>query len=87
MAAIKEEVKQPGLPDTIVKIEEKSTLWIMYFRQGNDPKKEKIFSFIGSLADARIRAQIHCTAMGFIFNFVKPFISDLDWEEDRRKNT
>ena len=87
MAVQKEEVKQPGLPDAIVKIEEKPALWIMYFRQGNDPKKEKIFAFNDSLVDARIRAQAHCTAMGYIFNFVKPFISDLDWEEDRRKSS
>jgi len=71
----------PGEPEV-----EETILWSMHYRQGNNPDLTKRFYFINDMKMARRRADQHCKVMGFILNYVKPFISDIDADEARRNS-
>lgn len=59
-------------------------LYILYYRHGVNPALVKFFEFEGSLPEAMERAKIYCERMNFGFNFVRPFLSDLTKEENRK---
>lgn len=59
-------------------------LWILSYRHGSNPNCQKIFSFEGSLKEATARAHSYCNTMGFMHPYVKPFLSDLDSEQNSK---
>ena len=47
----------------------------------------KTFLFDGPLRKAADRGRAHCDLMGYVFNYVKPFVSDLEFDEKRKLAT
>jgi len=58
-----------------------SSVYTLFYRKDTNHILTKNFHFEGSLNQAIERAQQHCTIIGARFNFVQPFISNLDLEE------
>lgn len=65
----------------------KMRMWILYYRYGIAPNLWKAFELPAALTlqDALVRAKQHCLTMGYKFNFVQPFLQDLDEQEMRKK--
>jgi hypothetical protein len=57
-------------------------IWTMYFRHHTNHLVSKNFRHHGDLRSARERAEKHCNTIGAKLNFVQPFLSDLQKEED-----
>lgn len=61
-----------------------NTLYTLFYRKGNDPTCIKNFIYQGSLADASKRGQHHCELLGYEFIYVKPLVTNLDFDEQMR---
>ena len=64
-----------------------ASIYTLYYRERDQPICTKNFVFHGSLRGATDRGRAHCDLMGYVFNFVKPFITDLDRQEKRKVAT
>lgn len=73
----------PGLPLAKPPVIDISKLYVMYYREGLTPNLTKTFYCDGDLLAARERANLHCHKMNYRLAFVKPFLSNLDTEEER----
>ena len=69
----------PGRPHTI----DLSTLFVLFYRHGTNPNCTKQFQSL-DLVTANARGRQHCELMGFAFQYVKPFLSDLEVDERRK---
>lgn len=83
----------PALPIAVIEKSEIQPLpplpsllfvYTLYYRHGSNTSCFKLFEFKGDLAGASQRGRTHCELMGFVFIYVKPFLSNLDAEEKRR---
>jgi hypothetical protein len=59
-----------------------TSIYTMFFRKDSNHLQSKNFRLAGDLKHARERAEKHCEVIKAKFNFVQPFISNLDREED-----
>jgi hypothetical protein len=59
-------------------------IYILFYRHGTNPNCLKYFKHKGTLASANQRAIEHCQLMGFHFQYVRPFITDLKFDEERK---
>lgn len=46
--------------------------------------QNKVFRFDGDLKNAIVRGRQHCEKMGYVFIQVRPFIVDLEHQEEKR---
>lgn len=46
--------------------------------------QDKVFRFDGDLKNAIVRGRQHCDKMGYVFIQVRPFIVDLEHQEEKR---
>ena len=60
------------------------SVYSLYYRHGSNTSCFKLFEHKGDLASAAQRGRTHCELMGYVFIYVKPFLSDLEWEEKRK---
>jgi hypothetical protein len=58
-----------------------ANIWTMYYRQAMNANLSKNFYCDGGLQKARMRAEKHCKILNLKFIFVRPLISNLDFEE------
>lgn len=63
-----------------------SNIYTLYYRHGLNHPISLNFRFSGGLKDAIERAKQHCSKMGYRFQFVAPFIINLDKEEAKNTN-
>jgi len=59
-------------------------MWTLYYRYGTVPQLQKTFIHEGDLLAAINRAREHCVKMGYRFICVRPFLIDLEEQEQRR---
>lgn len=61
--------------------------YILYFmhKSGRAIPETKIFPFKGSLDQAVVRGRDHCEIMNYKFLRVRPFIVDLEDQEEKKK--
>lgn len=75
----------PATVDTIDVIkevrEDRERVYILYYRKGNEVLT-KHFLFKGPLKGAIERGRRHCNLMGYVCMFVRPFIIDLEHQEN-----
>lgn len=71
-------------PSEVVK--ERERIYILSYRHQNQVKT-KNFNFRGPLKDAIERGRVHCKSMGYIFVLVRPFVIDLEHQEDLKNNS
>jgi hypothetical protein len=65
-----------------------SHLYILHYREGLNPGLTKVFFHDGNLESARARSVLHCARMpSHRIIYVKPFIHNLDLEEQRVSNS
>ena len=56
-------------------------IYILTFRRGSS-LQTKNFNHDGDLKDAIQRGRDHCAKMGYVFVLVRPFVVDLEHQED-----
>jgi hypothetical protein len=56
-------------------------VWVLYYRHGMSVNNMKMFHLKGTMREARARAERHCAIMGYRFTFLRPLITDIDYEE------
>lgn len=71
----------PVVGETQANPKERERIYTLHFRQGN-LVQQKHFNFRGPLAEAVIRAREHCQKMGSRFIWCRPFVVDLDHQEN-----
>ncbi len=72
------------IPTAPVKPAATAILYMLYFRQGNNPHPQMVF-FHHQSKDMKViteRAKRHCEVMNYRFTYVRPAIIDLDREEN-----
>jgi len=63
-----------------------TNLYVMYYRHGMNPQLNKVFRHNGDMASAVLRARKHCEIMGYRYIFLRPFIIDIESEEDYKRS-
>ena len=72
---------QSEIADFVKDLASTGNLFVMYYRHGVNPGLTKVFHFEGTWQEAKKRAEAHCGIMGYKFIWMRPFIVDLDAEE------
>lgn len=58
-------------------------LWMLWYFKGTSQPQFKCFQFEGTMRDAVQRGRLHCTKMNYRFGSVRPFMIDLDYQEEQ----
>jgi hypothetical protein len=58
-------------------------LWTLWYFAGTSGPQFKNFIFDGTMREAMQRGREHCSRMNYRFGSVRPFILDLDYQEQR----
>lgn len=59
-------------------------LYTLFYRSSNIPNVHETFYHEGDLKSAINRGIEHCQLMGYHYQYVKPFISNFKWKEEKR---
>lgn len=91
LSSLSEEVSASVPPSVEVKTSQfdiplTERIYILHYRQGQNPNCQKGFAFVGTFREAVARAKHHCGIMGYRFSMIRPMISDLDDDEKFREN-
>lgn len=62
----------------------KTNIWILFYRQGSN-MEQKIFQLTdATIIQAAERGKEHCRLMSYSYQYVKPLISDLEFDESKK---
>ncbi len=80
----------PNLPEPVkgtpaLPLGTKERIFVLHFKHQNQIK-QKNFNFRGPLQEAILRGKEHCNTMGYRFVLVRPFVVDLDHQENLKQS-